>query len=280
MEKSKILKNLLLSGETLVMPDAYDPISARVIEFMGFKAVQCSGYSFSIAACKSEETDIDFAENLSLTSKIISAVSIPVMADGEDGFGGVEQIDITIDRFLKIGTAGINLEDQVLEKKSFQKVIDRNVMMEKLRIARKTATQAGNPDFIINGRTDALGASENRRDGLNESIIRANLYLEAGADLVFVTQVKTLDEARILAKEIKGPLSLTAGLTYNINNFSINDLKEIGVARVSLPTIAIMATISALMKSVGYMKTGDFQDILKENILCNHNDINALINFK
>lgn len=277
MKKSKILKDLLSSNETLVMPDAYDPISARIIEYMGFKAVQCSGYSFSIAACKMDENEIDFAENLSITSKIISAVSIPVMADGEDGFGSAEQIPSTIESYLKIGTAGINLEDQVLDKKSERKIIDYQLMKEKIKIAKTTAGKFGDPDFIINGRTDALGAFDSRQHGLIESVKRANGYLEAGADLVFVTQVKTLDEVKILVKEIKGPLSITAGLPYNINNFSINDLKEIGVARVSLPTIAINTTINALMKSVGYLKNGEFKDILQENLLCSSIDLKRLI---
>jgi 2-methylisocitrate lyase-like PEP mutase family enzyme len=99
MENSKLLKSLIDSKETLVMPDAYDSISARIIEYLGFKAVQCSGYSFSIAACKMDEADINLIENLSITSKIVGSVSIPVMADGEDGFGGIEQIPDTIHNF-------------------------------------------------------------------------------------------------------------------------------------------------------------------------------------
>ena len=277
MNKSQILKSLLTSGETLVMPDAYDPISAKIIEHMGFKAVQCSGYSFSIAACKSDEIEIDFKENLALTSKIINAVSIPVMADGEDGFGGLEQIPVTIESFINAGTAGINLEDQVLVKSSNEKIIDYHLMIEKIKSAKKTASDMGNPDFIINGRTDALGAFNSRKDGLSEAIKRANKYLEAGADIVFVTQVTTIEEAKILVKEINGPLSIAAGLGYNIKNFTINDLKEIGVARVSLPTIAITSTIKALMKSIDLLKTGNFNDILQNDLLCSGSDIKLLI---
>lgn len=89
MKNSIALKQLLNSGETLVMPDAYDPVSARISQEAGFKAVQCSGYSFSVAACQQQEIDIGFAENLALTEAIVQPVSLPVMADGEDGFGGV-----------------------------------------------------------------------------------------------------------------------------------------------------------------------------------------------
>ena len=101
MSPSKRLKDLLTAKETLVMPDAYDAMSARIIEQAGFKAVQCSGYSFSVAACKKHETDIGLEENVAITAKIVEAVSVPVMADGEDGFGDVEQIPNTIERYVR-----------------------------------------------------------------------------------------------------------------------------------------------------------------------------------
>jgi 2-methylisocitrate lyase-like PEP mutase family enzyme len=277
MNKSKILKELILSEETLVMPDAYDELSAKIIELMGYKAVQCSGYSFSIAALKKDEIEIGFKENLAKTSKIIQALSVPVMADGEDGFGGVEQIPDTIRSYIKAGTAGINLEDQNFDKLANSMVIDSKTMIEKIKVARKTAIEAGNPDFIINGRTDALVSLSTRQEGLAESIKRANLYLEAGADLAFVVKVKTLEEAKILVKEINGPLSIAAGLPYNINNFSINELKDIGVARVSLPTIAIQATIKALMHSLGELKAGQFSELVKNGALCSIEDIDNVI---
>lgn len=277
VKQSKILKELILSEETLVMPDAYDELSAKIIELMGYKAVQCSGYSFSIAALKKDEIEIGFEENLSKTSKIIQAVSVPVMADGENGFGGVEQIPDTIRSYIKAGTAGINLEDQEFDKLTNSKVIDANKMVEKIKVARKTAIDAGNPDFVINGRTDALYSLGTRQEGLTESIKRANLYLEAGADLAFVVKVATLDEAKILVKEINGPLSIAAGLPYNINNFTINELKDIGVARVSLPTIAIQATIKALMQSLGELRSGNFSEIVKNRALCNIEDIEKII---
>ena len=74
MNRSVELKQLLHAKETLVMPDAYDAISARIIEQAGFKAVQCSGYSFSVAACRKKEIDIGLAENLALTAAIVQAV--------------------------------------------------------------------------------------------------------------------------------------------------------------------------------------------------------------
>jgi 2-methylisocitrate lyase-like PEP mutase family enzyme len=101
MNRSTELKQLLNAEETLVMPDAYDALSARIIEQAGFNAVQCSGYSFSLAACRKNEIDIGLAENLAITAGIVQAISVPVMADGEDGFGGVEQIPGCNSPFLR-----------------------------------------------------------------------------------------------------------------------------------------------------------------------------------
>ena len=277
MNKSQQLKDLLVSKETLVMPDAYDPISARIIEQAGFKAVQCSGFSFSVAACKKQEVDIGLEANVAITARIVEAVSVPVMADGEDGFGGIEQIPNMIERYVKIGTAGINLEDQILDGKPGRRVIDSGLMQEKIRTARKTAKAAGDPDLVINGRTDALKAFGSKEDGLREAIQRGNLYLEAGADIVFVTGVSTLEEVRELVKGIHGPLSVAAGLAYNLQAFSINDLQELGVARVSLPSIAISASIKALLQAMEALKSGVFTSLIQEGRLCSSQDIGRLL---
>ena len=276
MTQSAILKGLLNSNATLVVPDAYDPISARIIERAGFKAVQCSGASFAIAACRPHELDIGFEENVARTAGIIDAVAIPVMADGEDGFGGVAQIPLTIARYLKIGTAGINLEDQVLDRQPGTRLIDCGLMQEKIRAARRTAQSAGNPDFIINGRTDALTAGGTREAGLQEAIRRGNLYFEAGADLVFVTRVKTREEVATLVRELHGPLSIAAGLPYNLHDLSLQKLRDLGVRRVSLPLLLISSTIQALEQVLATLPTGDLAQVVRDGRLCDHAAIQRL----
>ena len=277
MDVSKRLKDLLTGKETLVMPDAYDPISARIIEQAGFKAVQCSGYSFSVAACRKNEIDIGLRENLALTAAIVQAVSVPVMADGEDGFGGVEQVAKTIEEYVKVGAAGVNLEDQVLDGKPGARIVDAAVMQEKIRTAKRAAKAAGNSDLVINGRTDALRTFPSKQDGLKEAIRRGKLYLEAGADLVFVTGVSTLEEVGVLVKGIQGPVSIAAGLANNLQAFSINDLKALGVARVSLPSIAISASIKTLLQAMEALKSGVFTSLIQEGRLCSAQDIGGLL---
>ena len=105
MKQSQKLRDLLMRGDTLLMPDAYDPISARIIQSCGFRAVQCSGCSIAVANCLRHESQLDLALNLEVTRKIVAAVDVPVMADGEDGYGGPDETAETIAAFVDVGIA-------------------------------------------------------------------------------------------------------------------------------------------------------------------------------
>ena len=274
--KSKKLKELLNSGETLVVPDAYDPVSAKLIENAGFKAVQCSGYSFSISAGYKREIDVTLDENIELTSRIVESVNVPVMADAEDGFGGPEVVIDTVERYMDAGVAGLNIEDQIPDGKSRLSIADADLMAQKIMVARQTAEIEGYPDFVINGRTDALKSTEDRSEGLEIAIDRANQYLDAGADLAFVTYAATLDEVKQITKEVKGQVSIAAGQPYNINNFTINDLRKLGVARVSLPTLLIYSSLQAINNSLQYLKEDNLADAL--DYLYNPEGLSELLN--
>ncbi|MEA4862975.1 MAG: oxaloacetate decarboxylase [Victivallaceae bacterium] len=276
MNCSQKLKSMIRSGG-LVMPDAYDPLSAMLIEQAGFSAVQCSGYSMAIAAGGLDEDDLGPDRNLSVTRAIVQSVAVPVMADGEEGFGDIAG---TVAAYVRAGAAGINLEDRIHHIPEVR-VSDRESAAANIRSARAAAAEAGNPELVINARTDALMAGEDRRNGLKESIIRGNMFLEAGADMVFVTKVASLDEVETLVREIPGPVSIAAGLTYNIGSFSIRELLDRGVARVSLPAIAIMTVIAALRANLKNIRdTGTFRELTQNKSICGPGEINALMREK
>ena len=278
MCKRSLLRNFLASPGGLVMPDAYDPLSARIIESLGFKAIQCSGYSFALAACCPSEAEFGFERNLAVTKSIVEAVQVPVMADGEDGFGDPPVVAETVRSFIRAGVAGINLEDQVLGQPGPKRVIDRGQMIEKIRAAREAARQEGQPDLLINGRTDALAVASDRNAGLTESVARANLYLDAGADLAFVAGVVTIAEVKTLVHGIHGPVSIAAGLPYNIHGMSIADLIACGVARISLPMIAVFSAIQAIGRTLAALRdTQDFSALHRENLLCSSEDVSRLL---
>lgn len=271
MNRYAKLKNLINEYKTLVVPDAYDPISAKIIEYTGYKAVQFSGYSYSIQKGYKDEKEISLEENIEITKEIVNSVNLPVMADGEDGYGVNEVFEKNFKKFLQTGIAGINIEDQNLwniNNPSF--IVDEKISINKIKTAIKIKKEKNIPDFIINARTDALRSTDNRNNALNIAVNRANNYLEAGADLAFITYVKTLDEIKLLSKEISGPISIAAGLPYNINEFSINDCMELGIARVSLPSIMIFSSIKSMIDNLKSIRdTANFKEtILKDmNIL-------------
>lgn len=263
MDKCEQLRELLAHEKPLIMPDAYDPLSAKLIEKSGFKAVQCSGYSFSISNVLKKESEISLAENISKTARIVESVDVPVMADGEDGYGDMSSVKNTVLSFMDVGVAGINLEDQVLhgvDNSPLCQVIDSNIMQEKIASARDVADKI-NSNFIINGRTDALRSTENRVEGLNIAIKRVNSYLDSGADLAFITYVETLEEVKTIIKKVKGPVTIAAGLSYNIDSFSVADLRKCGVARVSWPTIMLFSAMKSMESTLELLK----EDKIKGN---------------
>ena len=133
-----------------------------------------------------------------------------------------------------------------------------------------------NPDFIINSRTDALKTAENRSEGLKIAIIRANKYLNAGADIAFIIYVETKDEVEQITRKVKGPISIAAGMPYNIEKFSVNDLRQYGVVRVSLPSLLINSTLQVINKTLHYVKDDDFKAINEAELLYSPDNLKDL----
>lgn len=265
MNKSKLLKELLQSKNTLIMPDAYDGLSAKLIEKAGFLAVQCSGYSISLAKQIINEKNLSLEDNLKITEEIIKSTDIPIMADGENGYGNNNILSNNIKKFISIGTSGINIEDQNFNQNNNNKIIDVNEMIDKIKIIKKTINNSTNRSFILNARTDAL-LIDDRKKAQKIAIERANNYLENGADLAFICYTKTYDELKLFSKEITGPISIAVGLPYNYKEFSIKDCQELGIARVSLPTYLIFNTIKYLFDDLKMLKKDlDFKKIRNEN---------------
>lgn len=263
MNKSKLLKDLISSEETLIMPDAYDGLSAKLIEKSGFPAVQCSGYSISLSRQIKNEKQLSLEDNLKTTEEIIKAVNVPVNADGENGYGDGEILSENIKKFINIGAAGINIEDQNFNQNDNVKIIDLNEMVNKIKIIKSTINNSDNKFFILNARTDAL-LIEDRKQAQKIAIERGNKYLENGADLCFICHIKTYSELKLFAKEINGPISIAVGLPYNYNEFSIRDCQELGIARVSLPTYLIYNSIKYMLDDLNLLKKGlDFDRIKK-----------------
>lgn len=247
MNKTTQLKKLLLDPEVLIMPGVYDALSAKICEAVGFKALQCTGYGIAASVLGVPDIGLlSMGEMLNQTRNIAQAVNIPIMADGDTGFGNVINVYHTVQRFEQAGAAGINLEDQIFPKRcghmDGKQVIPLEEMVQKIKAAVKARKD---PDFIINARTDAIAVS-----GVDEAIKRGNAYLEAGADLIFVEAPKEKEDVERVVKSINGPVSINmcdGGKTPFIH---VKELESWGVARISVPVAALFASAKAIQQAM------------------------------
>ena len=250
MKQTAILRKAIMERRAMVVPGCHDALSARIIEDCGFEAVQISG--FGLAGSLLAKPDVGLVQMkdiIDLTWNIIQAVNIPVMADLDTGGGNAINAAWVTERVITIGAAGMNIEDQVFPKRcghmAGKEVISAEEMIGKLKACARVRDSLDR-DFIINARTDAFAVY-----GLDEAIRRCQLYLEAGADLVFIDGIRSRADIERAAKEIKGPLSVNlmdAVTGVKTELIPIPELARMGVARVSIPVASIMVMHKALME--------------------------------
>lgn len=249
VEESKVdlFRELHGEGKIIVLPNAWDAMSARVFEACGFPAIATTsaGIAYSFGYPDGERLGRD--EMAEATARIAGAVSVPVTADVEAGYGdSPEAVVETARAVIEAGAVGLNLEDatdplppgtEAAERTS--PLVDPDAQLERISAVVEAGREAGMP-LVVNARTDVywreVGASNDR---FAETIRRANAFLEAGADCVFVPGVRDRDTIGALAREIEGPLNVLGGRGIP----SVGELAEMGVRRVSVgsgPARAIM----------------------------------------
>lgn len=266
MKKSTLLKNMILERKALVCPGAHDVISAKLIERAGFKACQVSGFGLSASYLGLPDMAfLSFSEALNFSKNIIDAVEIPVMVDADTGFGNAINAMRVTEEFIKVGAAGMNIEDQVFPKRCGHLEGKQIIPMEEMVLKIKACIEVKkklDPDFVINARTDAIAVS-----GMEEAIRRGNAYAEAGADLIFIEAPRTKEDIRRLTREIQAPISInlfdavSGGKTPLI---SIDELREMGVARISIPVGPLFAAIKGMV---------NYLDVIKDDIAEGRTDL-------
>jgi len=257
MKNTTVLRNAIMKRRAVVVPGAYDALSAKVIEQCGFEAIQISGYGIAGSFIGKPDVGlVQMKDVLDITWNIAQAVSIPVMADIDTGGGNAINAAWVTDRLIQMGVAGMNIEDQVFPKRcghmSGKEVIPADEMAGKIRACAQVRDRL-DTDFIINARTDVFAVA-----GLDEALHRCNLYLKAGADLAFIDGIKTKTDIQKAVKEVKGPLSVNlmdaiSGMKTEL--ISIPELAKMRVGRVSIPVASIMVAHKALMNFFNALKS-------------------------
>lgn len=249
MKKTTILKNMIKEKSALVCPGAHDAISAKLIEKAGFKALQVSGFGLSASFLGLPDMAfLSFAEVLRFSKNIIDCVDIPVMVDADTGYGNAINAMYVTEEFIKIEAAGMNIEDQLFPKRcghlEGKSIISTEEMVLKIKACNKVRNRI-DPDFVINARTDAIAVG-----GVEEAIRRGNAYAEAGADLVFVEAPRSVESIQYIVNSISAPVSINimdAVVGGKTPLISIDKLREIGVARVSIPVGPLFASIKGMV---------------------------------
>lgn len=232
----------------LVLPNAWDAVTARLYETEGFRAIGTTSAGIASALGFPDGEVMSLEDNLAVCRRIVENVSVPVSIDIEAGYAGcVKGLVDTIERVLDTGAAGVNLEDRLkagCDHREATGLADVTVQAERIATVRETAERRGIP-LVINARTDVIlmhgETSENR---LAEVIARGDAYRGAGADCVFVPDMDVLEEAHIrtLVRELDVPLNLIAGS----KTPSVQRLEELGVARLSFGPRAMRVTLQLL----------------------------------
>ena len=195
------LRTLLARDGCLVLPGVYDGISARMADSLGFDALYMTGYGVVASALGiADAGTATYSEMLDRVRCIAGAVRTPFVADADTGYGGLLNVERTVRGYAAAGAAGIQLEDQEFPKKcghtEFRRVIPAGDAVAKIRVA---ADARPSSDFLIVARTDARYS-----EGMDEALRRAERFLQAGADILFVESPESLEELRRVAETFRG----------------------------------------------------------------------------
>ena len=225
MKKTTLFKKLVLDGEILVLPGAYDALSAKIVEQAGFKAVTFGGYpaSGSLLA-KPDVSLLTMTEMVNQARYIAEAVGIPLFADGDTGHGNVTNVTRTVREFERAGVAGLFIEDQMFPKRcghmEGKQVISTDEMVAKIKAAVDARTD---DDLMIMARTDSLAVY-----GIDDAIERGIRYAEAGADIIFIEAPPSVKDMRRVCREVNAPMlaNMVEGgkIGYSIATFPLSTL--------------------------------------------------------
>ena len=240
-EKCRRLRDLLQAPEILIMPGAFNVLSALLFQHLGFKAVQGSSSAIANASGR-PDLNVGRERTVALMSEIAGAVDVPVNADGEDGFGGPDEVRRTVLMFAAGGVAGMNMEDGVHDGGLSLLPLDQQ--LEKIDAFMEARTELGS-EFLLNARTDAfLALRDDPPAALAEAVRRGQAYAEAGAECVFTWGITDSETIRTFAKEVPAPVSVIAGP----GSPSVPELQELGVARVSFGSMFLFAAAGGVKR--------------------------------
>jgi len=264
MDKNQAFRNLLKEPGAFLLPGAYDAMSARIIEELGFKAIYATGAGISNAQLGWADVGlVSLKELVDVISRMVDVTSIPIVVDADTGFGNAINVVRTVKELERAGVSAIQLEDQVSPKKcghfSGKQVVSQKEMVYKIKAALDTRKDS---NLAIIARTDALAVN-----GLEDALERAHAYAEAGADAIFVEAPVSEEQLRQIAQSLQGiPLVLNLVEGGKTPLVSLQEAERLGYKIVLCANTALRAAIRAIRETLGILKKEGSQEKVMDRI--------------
>ena len=257
----------LIAKRTVVLPGAFNALSAMQIERAGFDAVYVSGAGLAAARGLPDIGLLSMTEVVSDAATIANAVAIPALADADTGFGPSLSVMRTVRELERAGLSGIQLEDQDMPKKCGhlpgKRLVPRAEMVGKIKA---TVEARLDPDFFIVARTDARAV-----EGIAAAVERAKAYVDAGADAIFPDALESAEEFQTFARQL-AKTGLKVPLVANMTEFGktpflrVSEFEEIGYRLVLFPVTALRIAAKAIETMLTELKSAGTQHAFLERM--------------
>ena len=265
-EKAELFLKYHHDKEILVLLNSWDIGSSKLIEVSGYKAVATTSMGVAASLGYPDCQVITLSEVIQITTGIVNALKVPVSVDIEAGYGNnLNEVIESVKKIIATGIVGVNIEDSL---DLSPVLIDEIEFCERISAIRALSDSLGF-HLVINARTDSFYVSSGSQpEKLSESIKRGNKYREAGADCIFVQPVWEKETISALVKEINAPINILANPTIGAGvTPSIKELQDLGVARVSLGSGLMKATLALIKKVADELSEKGTYNILLETLI-------------
>ena len=247
MNTKKQLKQLVEARNGLIVPGAFNALSAKVIADLGFKAIYITGAGVThMWFGLPDQGFMGLHEIADHTARIRDAVDVPLIVDADTGFGNALNVVHTVRTLERAGADCIQLEDQVAPKRcghfSGKEVISTEEAVSKIKAA---VDARRDPDFLIMARTDAAATH-----GFEAAVERAQKFAEAGADILFVEAVTQADEVRALPQRLSKPQLMNMVIGGKTPIFNAEQLGELGFGIVLYANAALQGAVAGMQKAL------------------------------
>ena len=251
MSSTQLLRKLLNSKETIIAPGVFNGLSALLAKQAGFSVLYASGGAIARSMGYPDIGLVTMSEVLSVLANIIDSSKLPVIADADTGFGNTLNVRRTVYEYERLGVAGLHIEDQTFPKRCGH-LRDKSLVPMEDMIAKVTVANHAkqDPDFLLIARTDAISV-----EGLDSAIERAQSYLKAGANMIFVEAPETVEQIEEIAKRIPQPKLVNMFSGGKTPLLPVKRLNELGYKLVIIPSDLQRAAIKAMQKTLDAIAT-------------------------